>query len=125
MQIDQVVSGVRDALTAKRVYGDPIERDGATIIPAATVRGGAGGGGEEQRAGAGFGLVARPVGAFVFKDGKVHYRPAIDVNRAVLGGQIVAGIALHPIGALIRARTMRPRLLRRRLLARRLMALRR
>jgi uncharacterized spore protein YtfJ len=35
----------RDAVTVKRVYGDPIERDGVMVIPAANVRGGWGGGG--------------------------------------------------------------------------------
>jgi len=35
----------RDTVTVKRVYGDPIERDGVMVIPAANVRGGWGGGG--------------------------------------------------------------------------------
>ena len=53
-------------MTVKRVYGDPIERDGLTIVPAADVRGGGGGGGDsENNGGGGFGLTARPVGVYV------------------------------------------------------------
>jgi hypothetical protein len=37
--IDEILSGARDAIAAKRVYAEPVERDGATVIPAAAVRG--------------------------------------------------------------------------------------
>ena len=33
MNVDEMLSGVRDAMTVKRVYGDPIERDGILVIP--------------------------------------------------------------------------------------------
>jgi uncharacterized spore protein YtfJ len=49
-----------DALTVKRVFGEPYEKDGVTIIPAARVQGGAGAGGGEdpqgQSKGSGSGL---------------------------------------------------------------------
>jgi uncharacterized spore protein YtfJ len=83
--VDQMWKGTRDALTVKRVYGDPVERDGVTVIPAAAVRGGAGGGGDnEGNGGGGFGIAARPIGAYVIRDGKVRWRPAVDVNRLML-----------------------------------------
>ena len=83
--VDQMWKGTRDALTVKRVYGDPVERDGVTVIPAAAVRGGAGGGGDnEGNGGGGFGLAARPIGAYVIQNGKVRWRPAVDVNRVLL-----------------------------------------
>ena len=85
--IDEILSGARDALTVRRVFGDPIERDGVTIVPAAIVRGGAGGGGDnENNGGGGFGLHARPAGAYVIRDGEVRWRPAIDINRLALLG---------------------------------------
>jgi uncharacterized spore protein YtfJ len=102
MQVEQMMSGVRDALTVKRVFGDPIEREGATVIPAALVRGGGGGGGEEKAGGGGFGLTARPVGAYIVKGGGVRYRPAIDVNRIILGGQIVLALALLTLPSVLR-----------------------
>jgi uncharacterized spore protein YtfJ len=85
--VDQMWKGTRDAIAVKRVYGDPIERDGVTVIPAAAVRGGAGGGGEggdNGGGGGGFGIVARPIGAYVIRDGTVTWRPALDVNRLLL-----------------------------------------
>lgn len=85
--VDAMWKGARDAITVKRVFGDPVERDGVTVIPAAAVRGGAGGGGEgggNGGGGGGFGIVARPIGAYVIRDGDVSWRPAIDVNRVLV-----------------------------------------
>lgn len=85
--VDAMWKGTRDAITVKRVYGDPVQSDGVTLVPAAAVRGGAGGGGEggaEGGGGGGFGIVARPVGAYVIRDGTVSWRPAVDLNRLLL-----------------------------------------
>src|SRR5438067_8162504 len=91
----ETVNQARDALTVRRVYGDPYQEEGVTLIPAATVRGGGGGGGDTRgNGGAGFGLSARPAGAWVIKNGDVSWRPAIDVNRIIVVGQIVAIVAL-------------------------------
>lgn len=108
MNIDEVMTQARDAMTARRVYGEPYEKNGLTVIPAATVRGGGGGGGGENDegggSGAGFGLSARPVGAFVIKGDEVSWRPAVDATRIALGGQIVAIVALLVVGSLLRRR---------------------
>ena len=85
--VDDMWRGARDAMTVKRVYGDPVQSDGVTLVPAAAVRGGAGGGGEggpEGGGGGGFGIVARPIGAYVIRDGSVSWRPAVDLNRVLL-----------------------------------------
>jgi uncharacterized spore protein YtfJ len=83
--VDQMWQGARDAATVKRVYGKPVESDGVTVIPAAVVRGGAGGGGDnEGNGGGGFGVMARPIGAYVIRNGKVTWRPAVDLNRVLL-----------------------------------------
>jgi uncharacterized spore protein YtfJ len=85
--VDDMWRGARDAMTVKRVYGDPVQSDGVTLVPAAAVRGGAGGGGEggaEGGGGGGFGIVARPIGAYVIRDGNVSWRPAVDLNRVLL-----------------------------------------
>ena len=100
MRLAELVTSLRDTMTVSRVYGEPYERDGVTVIPAANVRGGAGGGAgrqghtAEEGEGGGFGLIARPAGAFVIKDRAVSWQPAVDVNRivalAVLGWVAVA-----------------------------------
>jgi uncharacterized spore protein YtfJ len=92
VSLSELIPGVRDALTVRRVFGEPYERDGVTVIPAAVVRGGAGGGsgkdegGHQEGEGGGFGLTARPAGAYVVKDGAVTWHPAVDVNRIVATG---------------------------------------
>jgi uncharacterized spore protein YtfJ len=105
MNVDEMLTGARDAVTVKRVYGDPIERDGILVVPAAKVSGGAGGGGDaEQNAGGGFGISAKPAGAWVIKGGEVEWQPALDVNRMVLGGQIVAIFFFLFLRALVKSR---------------------
>ncbi|MDP9269798.1 MAG: sporulation protein [Chloroflexota bacterium] len=91
MNVDEMVHGTQDAINVRRVFGDPIEKDGITIIPAAKVMGGGGGGADaEQNGGGGFGIRARPAGVYVIREGNVTWQPAIDVNRIVLGAQVVA-----------------------------------
>lgn len=89
------VNQAKDVITVRRVYGDPIQEDGLTIIPAANVMGGGGGGGDTGgNGGVGFGVRAKPAGAWVIKDGEATWRPAFDLNRTILVGQIVAIVAL-------------------------------
>lgn len=91
MNVLETISQTREALTVRRVYGDPYQEDGVTLIPAANVTGGAGGGGDTQgNGGGGFGLSARPAGAWVIRDGDASWRPAIDLNRTIFMGQLVA-----------------------------------
>jgi uncharacterized spore protein YtfJ len=104
--VDELIRGAQDAVTAKRVYGEPVEAGGATVIPAAAVRGGGGGGGDnESNGGGGFGLTARPVGAYVIgPEGDVKWKPAIDVQRMALGWQVVSGLAVLAVWSLLRRR---------------------
>jgi hypothetical protein len=37
VKIDDLVTTARDAITVRRVYGEPVVRDGVTAIPAASV----------------------------------------------------------------------------------------
>jgi uncharacterized spore protein YtfJ len=98
MNVDELLSGARDAISVRRVFGDPIEHDGVMVVPVARVGGGGGGGGDaENNGGGGFGLGARPVGVYVIKDGQVSWRPAVDPVRVAL--VVVAALAL-----LLRAR---------------------
>jgi len=91
MNVQEVLEKAQDTVTVKRVYGTPIEKDGLTIIPAAAVSGGGGGGGgpADSGGGAGFGVRARPVGAFVIKDGEVTWKPALDETRIAMRGMLI------------------------------------
>ena len=111
MEVNDVISQARDTLTVKRVFGDPYEKNGVTVIPAARVQGGAGGGGGEgpegqgKGSGSGFGVNARPVGAFLIEGDEVTWRPAVDLNKIILGAQVVAVVALLTIRAIVKARS--------------------
>lgn len=108
MQLDQVFTSAKDTLTVRRVYGEPIERDGITVIPAASIGGGAGGGDgrnpddNSTGSGGGFGMGAKPIGAYVIKDGAVRWQPAVDTNRLMLVVGAVAVTALIVGGRLAR-----------------------
>ena len=94
-----LIDGVRDVATVKRVYGDAYEKNGVTVIPAATVRGGGGRRGDEESGSrGGFGVTARASGAWIIEDGKVEWKPTVDVNRIVLGGQVVGLVAILVAG---------------------------
>jgi uncharacterized spore protein YtfJ len=96
------------ASTAEKVFVSPIERDGLTVIPAATVGAGGGSGNQGGEPGSGerggFGLRAKPAGAFVIRNGSVRWQPAVDVNRLVMGGQVVAIVALLVLRTIVRSR---------------------
>lgn len=115
MDIMEVVGQATHAMTVKRVFGEPFEKDGVTVIPAASVRGGAGGGSGEnpegtgRGGGTGFGLSARPAGAYVIRNGQVTWQPALDLTRVVIGAQVVAVVALLAIRTIGRAWARRRR----------------
>jgi uncharacterized spore protein YtfJ len=105
---------------AGKVFGEPIHQDGMTVLPVAAVATGGGGGGgsgpglsgkgDSPRVdmggeGGGFGVVAKPAGAYVIRDGEVSWRPAINLNRVIMGGQAVAVVALLVLRGIVRYRS--------------------
>ncbi|TMB41826.1 MAG: sporulation protein [Chloroflexi bacterium] len=107
----KILEQVKELVGGTTVYDAPYEKDGMTVIAASRVMGG-GGGGEMGKdageapggAGGGVGLDARPAGAFVIKGDDVSWIPAMDINRIVLGGQLVAIIALLSWRSVAKAR---------------------
>ncbi|OLB64261.1 MAG: sporulation protein [Actinobacteria bacterium 13_2_20CM_2_72_6] len=112
MDIAEVLERARDVVTVRATIGDPVQQDGMVIVPVTKIRGGGGGGQghegtEKEGKGGGFGVTSTPIGAFVIKDGSVTWRPAIDINKIILGGQVVAIVALLTIRAIVKARSRR------------------
>jgi uncharacterized spore protein YtfJ len=105
----RLLDRITEAATVRRAFGDPTEQDGTIVLPVARVVGG-GGGGEgnrsgastEQGSGGGFGLRVIPSGVFVIRDGAVKWEPAFDLNRVILGAQVVAVIALLTVRSVLR-----------------------
>lgn len=90
--VQEALTRLRDTISVKRVFGEPFEKDGVTVIPAARIWGGGGGGfgvqdGDAPDAGhgfgSGFGMIGRPAGALVIKEGRVRWQPAVDPNLIV------------------------------------------
>jgi uncharacterized spore protein YtfJ len=117
MSVEEVFSsikGTRDSLSVRRSFGDVYDVDGVTVIPVARVAGGAGGGGGEGvdddggsggGFGTGFGLGIKPLGVYEVRGDHVEWKPTVDVNRAIKGGQILAGILVVCVTLVTLART--------------------
>jgi len=100
-EVLESIKGTHDSLSVKRCYGDPLELDGVTVIPVARVSGGGGGGSgegtDEHEAGGsgfgtGFGLRVNPIGVYEVHGDSVVWKPSVDVNRLLKGGQVLGGI---------------------------------
>jgi uncharacterized spore protein YtfJ len=122
MEADEVLAQARDAMTVKRVFGEPYEKDGLTFVPVANVMGGAGAGGgsgmrpkpgasgDEPAAegapdtgyGMGYGVRATPAGVYVIRDGEVEWKPAVDTNALVLQRTLVAILGLLVLRSIVR-----------------------
>lgn len=108
MDVEQLLSQATDAAKVSRVFGEPIREGDLLIVPVARVRGGGGGGtgtgpdNEGSGSGGGGGFTADPAGVYVVKDGKVTWQPSVDVNRIVVGGQVVAVVMFLALRSLFR-----------------------
>jgi uncharacterized spore protein YtfJ len=94
--MNEVTTAARDAMAVRRVFGEPCERDGVTVIPAAVVVGGMGAGSGQRGGdagdtgdGGGFGVVAVPAGAYSIRDGRVRWHPAVSVNLVVVAATAI------------------------------------
>jgi len=77
---------------AATVFGEPVERQGVTVIPVAKARwgfgGGVGHGKEEEGAGGGGGVQVTPVGFIEIRNGQAEFRPirSLSMPLLILGG---------------------------------------
>ncbi len=74
-------------------FGPPVERDGTTVITAASSTGHtAGTGGGHTGHGPTAAMTgARPLGAFEVRDGRVRWHPVVDVTRVLTTAEVVLG----------------------------------
>ncbi|WP_421733387.1 spore germination protein GerW family protein [Cellulomonas sp.] len=110
-----VTRAVNDTLTVRRVFGEAYEREGTLVIPVARVWGATGSGAGSGEAGApsrtqdeevpaghqeghggggGYGVHVKAVGVFVVDSSGAHWQPTLDLNRVILGGQLVGAVVV-------------------------------
>ena len=97
--LERIAEVIQLNANAKQVYGEPVERDGTTIIPVAKIQWGFGGGGmgrgAAERGGGGGGARAFPAGFIVMKNGEAEFRPHRDSRDvALLAGAALGGVLL-------------------------------
>jgi uncharacterized spore protein YtfJ len=95
-RLGKLVEALGGTASAQAVFGTPIEKDGVTIVPVASVRYGAGGGGGHRGPGPkkresgdpnqvgyghGGGVQAAPVGYIELRGGEARYRRIADPAR--------------------------------------------
>ncbi len=95
---------------AARVFAEPIERDGVTVVPVAKVRWGFGGGGgmakrKRRGMGGGGGAQVAPLGYIEIQGGHSRFRPIHDPAAyvpLVVAGGLAGWVLLRGIRKLIR-----------------------
>lgn len=111
MEPTAVLEEAKNVFTVNRVVGEPYEKNGVTLIPVASIGGGGGGGTgtskDGEGTGGGMGISVRPLGVYVIKGDSVRWVPSIDATRIILGGQLVAIVAMLAIRSMVRARSRR------------------
>jgi len=87
--------------SSRAVFGATVVQDGTAMVPVARITCATSGGEHElSRL-----WTARPLGALVVSGGKARWLPAVDVNKVVLGGQLVAIATMITAWIAMRART--------------------
>jgi uncharacterized spore protein YtfJ len=110
--VNKIMDAWKDTYSVRRVFGDPVEKDGVTVIPVATVTGGGGGGSgsvaeaddPSEGEGGGFAGTARPAGVYVVRADGVEWQPAIDVTLLGVAGIALAAFIAMVVGSILRRR---------------------
>ena len=111
--VEKLAERLGQHLSSKTIYGDPVERDGLTVIPVARARmgfgGGSGGGSSEEGSGegegGGGGLVVSPVGYIEIVEGQATFRrinDAASLLPVILVAALAVGVVLRGMRQLVR-----------------------
>lgn len=97
MTPEDVLSRVGDQLGIRRVFGEAIDRDGATVVPVAVSIGGGGGGNaaQDQGSGGGLGGMVRGIGVYSIGNGQVRFVPAVDTTALAAMVVLALGVVIH------------------------------
>lgn len=91
--LDRLAERLGGRVDARMIYGEPVVREGITVIPVGRVRYGFGGGrGANAEVGGGGGAEVVPVGYIEIRDGQSEFRPICGKAPWLLG--LGAGLGL-------------------------------
>ncbi len=102
MPLPTILESLRDGVGPTRVFAEPVERRGVTVIAAANVIGGGGGGFDDSGGkadgepslgggGGGFGVLARPAGFIEISDAGAEWKPApVDLTLVLIAASVFA-----------------------------------
>ena len=97
--LERIAGTVGSKAHVTAVFGEPVEREGLTVIPVAKARFGFGGGGGsgmregDEGSGGGGGAVVSPVGYIVVRNGSAEFKRIFtptDLLPAVVAGSLAA-----------------------------------
>jgi uncharacterized spore protein YtfJ len=108
--LQQIAEKLGVTIKASTVFGEPVERNGLTVIPVAKARWGFGGGGGSAArndrgpggSGGGGGMVMSPVGYIEVRDGRAAFRPIRDPRAYlpyVVAAVVVAMLSLRALAS--------------------------
>ena len=97
MTPEDLLTRAGDQLGVRRVFGEPVERDGLVVIPVAVAVGGGGGGSGpgEQGAGGGFGGIVRGIGVYTIAEGRVRFVPAVDTTALAALAVVLTAVVVR------------------------------
>ena len=112
--LERMMEGIGAKATVRAVFGQPIEREGVTVIPVARVRWGFGGGsgtgtdaanGTGSGTGGGGGATVDPLGHLEMRGGEATFRPILSPYPSpafLLAAGVTAAIVIRALGRLLR-----------------------
>ena len=112
--LERLMEGIGAKATVRAVYGQPIERDGLTVIPVARVRWGFGGGsgtgtdganGTGSGTGGGGGATVDPLGHLELRGGEAVFRPILAPYPSptfLLAAGVTAALIIRALGRVLR-----------------------
>ena len=110
--LERLANRIGGSVRVKTIFGDPVEKDGVTVIPVARARWGVGGGsssggntranqtGEGTGTGTGGKVTVSPAGYVEVKDGRARFHPIYDpanVTQIIVASGIVAVLVLRAV----------------------------
>jgi uncharacterized spore protein YtfJ len=106
--LSRIADRVGSSARVSAVFGEPVERDGLTVVPVARVSwgfgGGSGGEGEDEGHGGGGGAMATPHGFIEISGDKARYRPIRSRTTGAVGSLLVLAAAGAAAAVVLRAR---------------------